>query len=42
MGGSGATLKPDVSIASMLRVIDHLKASDNGRFLSQNGETIPW
>jgi len=42
MGGSGATLKPDVSIASMLRVIDHLKVSDNGRFLSQNGETIPW
>ena len=42
MGGAGATLKPDVSIASMLRVIDHLKASDNGRFLSQNGETIPW
>jgi len=42
MGGSGATLKPDVSITSMLRVIDHLKASDNGRFLTQNGETIPW
>jgi len=26
----------------MLRVIDHLKKSDSGRFLSQKGETIPW
>jgi len=42
MGGAGAPLKPEASIASMLRVIDHLKRSDNGRFLSQNGETIPW
>jgi NAD(P)-dependent dehydrogenase (short-subunit alcohol dehydrogenase family) len=42
MGGAGATLKSDASIASMLRVIDHLKSSDSGRFLTQNGETIPW
>jgi len=42
MGGAGAPLKPEASIASMLRVIDHLKRSDNGRFLSQTGETIPW
>jgi len=42
MGGAGAPLQPDASIASMLRVIDHLKASDSGRFLTQNGETIPW
>jgi NAD(P)-dependent dehydrogenase (short-subunit alcohol dehydrogenase family) len=42
MGGAGAPLKPEASIASMLRVIDHLKRSDSGRFLSQNGETIPW
>lgn len=42
MGGAGAPLKPEASIASILRVIDHLKHSDNGRFLSQNGETIPW
>lgn len=42
MGGAGAPLKPEASIAAMLRVIDHLKQSDNGRFLSQNGETIPW
>ena len=42
MGGAGAPLKPEASIASMLRVIEHLKRSDSGRFLSQNGETIPW
>jgi NAD(P)-dependent dehydrogenase (short-subunit alcohol dehydrogenase family) len=42
MGGSGATLTPEASIASMLRVVDHLKPSDSGRFLSQKGETIPW
>lgn len=42
MGGAGAPLDADDSIASMLRVIDHLKVSDSGRFLAQNGETIPW
>ena len=42
MGGAGAPLKPEASIAAMLRVIDHLKRSDSGRFLSQNGETLPW
>jgi NAD(P)-dependent dehydrogenase (short-subunit alcohol dehydrogenase family) len=42
MGGAGATLAPEASIASMLRVIDHLQRSDSGRFLSQKGETIPW
>lgn len=42
MGGARAPLAPEASVASMLRVIDHLKSSDNGRFLSQNGESIPW
>jgi len=42
MGGAGAPLGADASIAMMLRVIDHLKKSDSGRFLSQKGETIPW
>ena len=42
MGGAGAPLKAEASIASMLRVIDHLKPSDNGRFLAQTGESIPW
>lgn len=42
MGGAGAPTNPEQAIASMLRVIDHLVPSDSGRFLSQNGETIPW
>ncbi|HEV7489997.1 MAG TPA: SDR family oxidoreductase [Rhodanobacteraceae bacterium] len=42
MGGAGAPLKPDASVAAMLRVIDHLKLSDSGRFLAQTGETIAW
>jgi NAD(P)-dependent dehydrogenase (short-subunit alcohol dehydrogenase family) len=42
MGGAGAPLKPEASVASMLRVIDHLKPTDSGRFLSQTGETIAW
>jgi NAD(P)-dependent dehydrogenase (short-subunit alcohol dehydrogenase family) len=42
MGGASAPTKPEAAIASMLRVIDHLKPSDGGRFLSQDGETIPW
>jgi len=42
MGGAGAPTKPEASIASMLRVIDHLKPSDSGRFLAQTGETIAW
>jgi NAD(P)-dependent dehydrogenase (short-subunit alcohol dehydrogenase family) len=42
MGGAGATLAPEASIASMLRVIDHLQRSDSGRFLSQEGKTIAW
>jgi NAD(P)-dependent dehydrogenase (short-subunit alcohol dehydrogenase family) len=42
MGGAGAPLKPEASVASMLRVIDHLKPSDSGRFLAQTGEAIAW
>jgi NAD(P)-dependent dehydrogenase (short-subunit alcohol dehydrogenase family) len=42
MGGAGAPLKPEASIAAMLRVIDHLKPSDSGRFLAHTGEAISW
>jgi len=42
MGGSGAPLTPETSVASMLRVIDDLKPSDSGRFLAETGETMPW
>jgi len=42
MGGSGASLTPETSVAAMLRVIDGLKPGDSGSFLAQTGETIPW
>ena len=42
MGGAGAPLAPEASVASMLRVIDGLKTSDSGRFLTETGETMPW
>jgi NAD(P)-dependent dehydrogenase (short-subunit alcohol dehydrogenase family) len=42
MGGANAALTPEQSIAGMLRVIDGLRASDTGRFLSNAGETIAW
>jgi NAD(P)-dependent dehydrogenase (short-subunit alcohol dehydrogenase family) len=42
MGGAGAPAAPADAVASMLRVVDHLKPGDSGRFLSQSGETLPW
>ena len=42
MGGSGASLSPEESVRSMLRVIDRLRPSDNSRFLDRNGKDVPW
>jgi NAD(P)-dependent dehydrogenase (short-subunit alcohol dehydrogenase family) len=42
MGGSGATLSPDQSVAAMLRVIDRLEPRDTGRFLDHRGKEVPW
>jgi hypothetical protein len=42
MGGSGAPLSPEESVRSMLRVIDRLRPSDNGRFLDRSGKDVPW
>ncbi len=42
MGGRGAPLSPDDSVAAMLKVIDRLKPSDTGRFLDRRGRDIPW
>jgi NAD(P)-dependent dehydrogenase (short-subunit alcohol dehydrogenase family) len=42
MGGSGAPLTPDESVAAMLEVIDRLKPSDTGRFLDHRGKPMPW
>lgn len=42
MGGTGAPISPAESVAAMLRVIDGLKKSDNGRFFDRRGKQVPW
>jgi len=42
MGGAGAPLTTTESVTAMLRVIDALRTSDSGSFLSHTGEEIPW
>jgi NAD(P)-dependent dehydrogenase (short-subunit alcohol dehydrogenase family) len=42
MGGRGATLTPEESIAAMRRVIAGLKPSDSGRYVNYDGAEIPW
>jgi hypothetical protein len=42
MGGPGASVSPDDSVAAMLKVIDRLKLSDTNRFLDRHGKDIPW
>lgn len=42
MGGEGAVLEADVSIAGMLRVFRGLGREDGGRFFSYEGVGIPW
>ncbi len=42
MGGAQAALTPEESVAKMRKVIAGLEATDNGRFISLDGETVPW
>jgi NAD(P)-dependent dehydrogenase (short-subunit alcohol dehydrogenase family) len=42
MGGPGATLSPEDSVAAMLKVIDRLSPKDTGRFLDRSGKDRPW
>jgi NAD(P)-dependent dehydrogenase (short-subunit alcohol dehydrogenase family) len=42
MGGPEAPLSTDASVEAMLRVIDGLRPSDNGRFLDRRGRDVPW
>lgn len=42
MGGAGAMITTDVSIAGMIKVIAGLTPADSGRFLTYNGEELPW
>jgi NAD(P)-dependent dehydrogenase (short-subunit alcohol dehydrogenase family) len=42
MGGRGAPLAPDESVAAMLKTIDGLTPSDSGRFVDRHGRDHPW
>ena len=42
MGGAGAPLAPEASVAGLRRVIAGLKPADSGKFLSHDGSPIPW
>jgi NAD(P)-dependent dehydrogenase (short-subunit alcohol dehydrogenase family) len=42
MGGGSAPLTIAQSVPAMVKVIDGLKASDNGRFINYDGNGIPW
>ena len=42
MGGATATLTIEQSVPSMVKVIEGLKPSDNGRYVSYDGGELPW
>jgi len=42
MGGPAAPLTIDQSVSAMVKVIDGLKPSDNGRFINYDGTEFPW
>lgn len=42
MGGPGAELTPERSVADMRRTIAGLREADNGRFLNHDGAAIDW
>jgi NAD(P)-dependent dehydrogenase (short-subunit alcohol dehydrogenase family) len=42
MGGANATLSPEESVTSLLKVIDGLTSKDTGKFYNYDGGTLPW
>jgi NAD(P)-dependent dehydrogenase (short-subunit alcohol dehydrogenase family) len=42
MGGSGAHISSEQSVADMRRLIERLSIDDSGRFLRRNGSELPW
>ena len=42
MGGKGAMVEPEVSIAGMLDIVGSLKSDDTGKFYRFDGSQIPW
>lgn len=42
MGGEKAALKPEESVAGIIKVITNATTADSGKYLRHNGEEIPW
>jgi NAD(P)-dependent dehydrogenase (short-subunit alcohol dehydrogenase family) len=42
MGGDGAELTPEVSVRSLLTLVDDIPGLPAGVFLDRNGEALPW
>lgn len=42
MGGAGADIEPETSVAGMRAVIERAGARDSGRFLDYTGKELPW
>ena len=42
MGGAGADLTPEHSVADMRKLLSGLRAADNGQFLNHDGSRIAW
>lgn len=42
MGGAGAAITPEASVAGMRRVIHGLTTADSGKFFNYDGSEIPW
>jgi len=42
MGGPSASLAPDFSARSLLRLIKGLSTADNGKFFQYDGSELPW
>jgi NAD(P)-dependent dehydrogenase (short-subunit alcohol dehydrogenase family) len=42
MGGPNATLDVATSADHLVRLIERLRASDNGRFFDHDGSELPW
>ncbi|WP_439105790.1 SDR family oxidoreductase [Congregibacter sp.] len=42
MGGDGADIQTEESIAGMISVIDNLTSKDSGRLLTYAGKELPW
>ena len=42
MGGDGAAITPQQSVAGMVAVVAELDAEDNGHFYDYQGRELPW